>query len=1196
MADIQDTDLFLVNRNNSTASLPASELMADILDDDLMLVNRGGKTYKVTGLEVKDSLGPTDEPPSMTGATLTGTGPQFSGQTYTTTLQNYNPGVPEADQTMLAKVTGALSVVGETSAITGSEQLTYLNVPAETNTDINGDILPAIRNATPVGKFSYGNHPAGTLFDGELTTACSFVNTLTGAQSFEIDLAVIGAEPGDELGIYNHNASDPPSYQNWSIQFLDSNLNNVGSYIDLTSSTTPQWEDFTVPANAARVKFYPRLLSTDYCQARLYAFRINQGPALVQGDSKILTLTNRTDLDNDVFQPGDVVKSGNPSGIQLSLVDQAGYAWYDENQVEQPVGTASNIVSQNFFNSNLNDTNKQGNKGFYFNEVDQYLEFSYSGATIGEKITFVLGKASSAGDTRTTYLQVDGNVVETGLHDDWVPTTSLSKDTLPKISFELTTTSETGTFKITSKGNQSGQAANIYWHYWTGGTPEVTVVSISQSSPEMTVSGGDWEIGETVKNTVARPPLIIPETDEITGYGTPDITMPVYSNGTLDSETDNFPGGMVPGLCDVFFAKNESTTIIEYLNITNFTGNVNSIRLFTAATPDAAPGDWTNIYGLTAAEVADWGTEVANRKTGEYILVMSTNDSGITRFSETGTCTVEGSPTLTFASNKDLANFSPADDVVQDSGYTPETSEVTNVSNSVTPIYSNFLTTSTTWSGSYTPDKAFNGVMDGDGGSATNGTATVKYTHPEIITVTKLEMRSYSGLDVTLPDGTTTTCPGIGGQEIWSEIDIPNGSFEFTGTNFISFNYPPGTTYFDGFKLNGVELIDSQSSTVLTLTDDKDLENFRIGDAVSTGSPPDNALTLSGQHYIYGGPAEGTYNGQDAWNYLSEQAYFNDNVNDVNKNGNKGLYTSINSISYSGLPVGTKIQICAGAASSGAGSTDIAINLTGPVEEAQTTQPGLTLAGAGLNKDSLPKYILEVTTTSNSGTFTMDNGTAYFIYWIGVATKGTGTISNIGDTSLTLSNASGWETGDKATGPYIAPASGVVASTSGTEMSLSSSTGRWISNAGKYVIGSEGPATSVTAYLKWENNNVTEVVSSDPGFLPAPPNNELYFGDPAPTGDTWDEEFPAGTYIATKFEADNAVGRVESTWSDSITPRSQAFSADPQEAFAERALRLLTFENRKHVYCGQQAEAKRDASITYLVEAGYNLDEILKYL
>ena len=119
MADIQDTDLFLVNRNNSTGTIPASDLMAEILDDDLMLVNRAGVTHKVTGLEVKDSLGPKDEPPSMTGATLAGTGAGFSGQTYTTTLQNYNSGVPEADQTMLAKVTGALSVAGETSPITG---------------------------------------------------------------------------------------------------------------------------------------------------------------------------------------------------------------------------------------------------------------------------------------------------------------------------------------------------------------------------------------------------------------------------------------------------------------------------------------------------------------------------------------------------------------------------------------------------------------------------------------------------------------------------------------------------------------------------------------------------------------------------------------------------------------------------------------------------------------------------------------------------------------------------------------------------------------------------------------------------------------------------------------------------------------------------------------------------------------------
>ena len=79
MADIQDTDLFLVNRNNSTGTLAASELMAEILDDDLMLVNRAGVVHKVTGQEVKDSLGPQDAPPSMTGATLAGSGEDLAG-------------------------------------------------------------------------------------------------------------------------------------------------------------------------------------------------------------------------------------------------------------------------------------------------------------------------------------------------------------------------------------------------------------------------------------------------------------------------------------------------------------------------------------------------------------------------------------------------------------------------------------------------------------------------------------------------------------------------------------------------------------------------------------------------------------------------------------------------------------------------------------------------------------------------------------------------------------------------------------------------------------------------------------------------------------------------------------------------------------------------------------------------------------
>ena len=55
MADIQPTDQFLVNRS-TPPHRSRSDLMAEILDDDPMLVNRGNQTYRVTGLEVEDSL------------------------------------------------------------------------------------------------------------------------------------------------------------------------------------------------------------------------------------------------------------------------------------------------------------------------------------------------------------------------------------------------------------------------------------------------------------------------------------------------------------------------------------------------------------------------------------------------------------------------------------------------------------------------------------------------------------------------------------------------------------------------------------------------------------------------------------------------------------------------------------------------------------------------------------------------------------------------------------------------------------------------------------------------------------------------------------------------------------------------------------------------------------------------------------
>ena len=56
MAELQDSDKFLVNRSDKSYQVTKDNLMAQLQDDDLLLVNRSSKSYKITGKEFKDSL------------------------------------------------------------------------------------------------------------------------------------------------------------------------------------------------------------------------------------------------------------------------------------------------------------------------------------------------------------------------------------------------------------------------------------------------------------------------------------------------------------------------------------------------------------------------------------------------------------------------------------------------------------------------------------------------------------------------------------------------------------------------------------------------------------------------------------------------------------------------------------------------------------------------------------------------------------------------------------------------------------------------------------------------------------------------------------------------------------------------------------------------------------------------------------
>ena len=196
--------------------------------------------------------------------------------------------------------------------------------------------------------------------------------------------------------------------------------------------------------------------------------------------------------------------------------------------------------------------------------------------------------------------------------------------------------------------------------------------------------------------------------------------------------------------------------------------------------------------------------------------------------------------TLTLASDVNLANgvFKAGDAVKQDnSPLVPTSSAITNVSPITAPVYSDYATAADGWYGTQTIEKAFNGINDPDGGAVPNASQPIVYAHPVNVVVEKIELKVYSPVNLTLPDGTVVSVEGNSGQDVWHEGEIPGGSFTFTGSNSISIKESGGgATYFDGIKLNGIELIDNQVFDVLTLQDASGLSDFEVGDQVNAGS------------------------------------------------------------------------------------------------------------------------------------------------------------------------------------------------------------------------------------------------------------------------------------------------------------------------------------------------------------------------
>lgn len=129
-------------------------------------------------------------------------------------------------------------------------------------------------------------------------------------------------------------------------------------------------------------------------------------------------------------------------------------------------------------------------------------------------------------------------------------------------------------------------------------------------------------------------------------------------------------------------------------------------------------------------------------------------------------------------------------------------------------VWSNFLSSSNGFVGSYTADQAFNGVLDTGGGAATNGSGGVMTFAPtSALSVSTMDIRVYSNTTITFPDTSTVLISGQGTDLGWISVSLPSSFTGFTGSNSITLhNTDGGLQYFDGLRINGKILLDSSVS------------------------------------------------------------------------------------------------------------------------------------------------------------------------------------------------------------------------------------------------------------------------------------------------------------------------------------------------------------------------------------------------
>ena len=436
----------------------------------------------------------------------------------------------------------------------------------------------------------------------------------------------------------------------------------------------------------------------------------------------------------------------------------------------------------------------------------------------------------------------------------------------------------------------------------------------------------------------------------------------------------------------------------------------------------------------------------------------------------------DGFTTLTHSSNTNLSNFTLGTSVTQNSGYTPETSAITAVGSKqyVTNATATDVPGATGFPGtpntiidpdassgrfdyasqqignlfdgststycyhvgtaqgvdSYAFELANNGIRPGD----TFGIYNAPGSTPPSYQPWSIQFQQSNGTTVGPIKHLQDTSGGG-----WSDFTVPTGATKIRIFRHL-LNSSYCQSYIYGFRVNQGPMLTNTARTSLTLTDNTDLENFRVGDSV---------VDPAG----YSDPVITNFQISGTTDLSSFVTTWNSANNSFNVQHIAATQTG-DTITFF-IPSAATFALGGGRWS----GTDISFNVTGDFSSGDSS---FTWSSATVTKSwvfNSAGYLTLTTTNASPGFYLTPQYTRYggSNFDFGIPPVVTG----VGSSSIDVDSGT-WTNGNTVEGSSLAAATGTVAFTDGTKLTLSSTSGRWITNANKTATKSSSYDTALT--------------------------------------------------------------------------------------------------------------------------------------